>query len=177
MTCIVGIRDGDTALVAFDSYVGTGNAATETTGPTKGLMLFPDVAAGFCGSVMFAQLVEHHLHLAAPVGDEREWMVREFVAGIRRLLNAHQAKIDSGTGVIVAVRGRVFEVTADLSVVEPAAGFAAIGAGGQFARGALWETRTGLTAEGRARRALEAAAALCAHVRPPFHVLRTRVAA
>lgn len=178
MTCVVGIaRPGKGALIAFDSLAG-GSGTYSIRRDPKGAKITPWFAFGFTTSYRFGQILAHHLNLGKKPDDPYDWAVRELVPKARELLTTHGwLKTENGREeageAIIAVRDRVFSLQADFQIAERGDGYAACGSGEDFALGALHVLR-GKPARQSAIRALEAAEAGSAWVRPPWYVLETR---
>lgn len=177
MTCIVALTDANqTAYVAADSARTTdGGMSTIRAGRklfTNGAYLI-----GVAGSIRIEELIHHVLIPPPPPPYPTEsFMVRAFVPQLRTCLHENQATLprrENWTELVdacflVAVNGLVFEIAADLQVVQLDCGIYGIGSGGQLAIGALYATDPQLTPQARLQTALNAAAEFDAAVRPPF---------
>lgn len=172
MTCIVGIADGQRVLIggdsaAGDSYYSVSRADEKvfTNGP---------FAFGFTTSFRMGQLLRYSLSPPdrLPKTEVARYMATQFIDSVRACLKAGgYAKLDNGAEkggtFLVGYAGRLFEVYDDYQVGEPVGGIAAVGAGLQYALGALFAHKTGL-ARYRATLALQAAEKYCGFVKGPF---------
>lgn len=80
-----------------------------------------------------------------------------------------------GGDFLIGVRGGIYHVASDYQVGRSAHGYAAIGCGGQIARGALYASASAPPRK-RVRLALEAAARHCMGVVGPWHIVEARIA-
>ena len=79
---------------------------------------------------------------------------------------------ESGGGFLVATRGHLYGVYSDLQCTESRRGFDALGAGEDFALGAIRALEdVEMTTEERVRAALETAEELCTSVVGPFKIV------
>ena len=136
------------------------------------------VAIGFTTSFRMGQLLAHSLSVPEPPADcnLHRWMVTSFVDAVRDCLKAggyaqKDKEEERGGTFLVGIRGRLFHVSGDYQVGEPAAGFDACGCGFEIARGALAATR-GRPAFDRVTTALRAAEEFSAGVRGPFYIVQ-----
>lgn len=180
MTCIVGIRTDEGALIAFDSRASAGGEITSRR-DLKGGVIDNRVAFGYTYSYRYGQILRHHLKLPPVQGDEHEWAIKTFVPAMRKALSEHgwlrleQQREESGQCVI-GIRNRVFVIESDHSVVDPYLDYCAIGSGREYAMGALtaiYEADPRMYAEAKAELALAAAAQHNAFVAAPWHHVRS----
>jgi ATP-dependent protease HslVU (ClpYQ) peptidase subunit len=137
MTCIVGIEHGGRVLMGGDVQ-GTGfNTKVMHTQPKvfrKNGILF-----GFCGSYRFGQLIEHGLkEPIAPDNDAEiyRWLVTVLVPDIRKSLK--DEGYEQGGNCLVGVRGQLWELQADFSVLRSVKGYGAVGSGYEYALGSVF---------------------------------------
>ena len=101
---------------------------------------------GYAGSFRIGQIIEHcgsFDDMLENIEDLFGFMVNVFVTKlIRELKRNHAVKIESGlytmdSSILVAVRGRIFEILEDFQVAENELGISAIGLGSDAALGVL----------------------------------------
>lgn len=177
MTCIVGVRTPDGAVIGGDSLASTSNGARVLT-HAKVFRLTGDIAVGFAGSYRAGQAVQH-LEPPPLWGDPLEWTIGKLVPEWRQRLKdfgAMQYKdgAEIGTFFLVAAGNRLLQVQDDFQVLELARDFDACGAAADYALGSLHSTHGRVPRE-RCRLALEAAAEFSLHCRPPFTFVETTV--
>ncbi len=137
---------------------------------------------GYTASFRIGQALRRaELPEPSPDRDLYEHMVRRFLPAVAHVLRHDRDEIGDmwtrDTGVPLAARGclavglhgRVFGVTADLSILETGDRIA-IGNGRAYAYGALHALGTRGRPEDRVEKALEATAAYSPSVRGPFHI-------
>ncbi len=178
MTCIVGyLSPTRTVVLGGDSCASSSNIRYTVSQPKvfkKGEFLI-----GYTSSFRFGQLVEHDLELPypAPGSDPLAVMMGEFIPKLRHLLKEQgfskvENNVETGGQLIVGLRGRLFEVQDDFSVLEHKSGYCAVGSGADFALGSLHTSRTaGAEARDAVMAALRAAEAFAPGVMEPFTVL------
>lgn len=181
MTCIIGIETDDGVVIGGDSAGTTSDFSfVQITGQkvwTDGEWTF-----GVCGSFRLAQLLRHALTIPQlPPGDDLEkFLIVDFMdavrntivdAGIVQSKNAIETIADSD--FLIGVRGQLYLVQCDFSIIRSALGYYATGCGMDLALGSLHSTPH-LAAKTRARKALEAAAQHNSAVAPPFIILENK---
>lgn len=186
MTCIAGLEHegrvyigGDSAGVSGWSLTvrADGKVFTDRTRSSKHAPSV-DYVVGFTTSFRMGQLIRYCFEAPPLAGTEdiAEWLVTSFVPELRRVFGKHgYEKSDNGRveggDFLIGLRGELHRISSDFQMGRAAAGFDAVGCGGDIAVGALYTaTRAGRTADPRESvlGALEAAEALNAGVRSPF---------
>jgi len=123
--------------------------------------------------------VRHTVELPEPpsTGDLGRFLTREVVPVLREVAKAAEVRgAEPGapmgrTSLLLGVRGELWEIAGDLTVVAPG-GYAAIGYGYRPAFGALHSlVKLGISGRQAVEMALEAAAATTPSVRAPFTIL------
>lgn len=138
---------------------------------------------GVTGSARVSQLLKYKLDLPDDprTPDTMKFMVTNFTESLRKILGEHGCKeqdrsVDSVSGhswVMVGFRGRLFVVQGDFNVCERSEAYDAIGCGGDFALGSLFETHSNKSQpKQRIERALQCAEKFSAGVRGPFTILK-----
>ena len=193
MTCAVAYREASpdgrkrTITVAADSACFDGDVVMGRKDPKVFWLQrpAPPIVAAFCGSFRAGQVVRQHFKPKLPVDDLDlmhylvfNWMEDEFVTNLRYTLDSHGCLVeDAGckslddTKFIFALFGEIFVVQDDFQVARPANGYAAIGAGANFALGAfhaLTAPDVNLGHQDPVELAMQAASVFSASVLPPF---------
>ena len=182
MTCIVGLVDGSKV------WLGGDRAATDG-GLNRTLLKEPkiftkgNVGFGVCGLPKVMDALKHGIDLPEQSGgDDRKFLVTELVPAIRDgLVKLDAAGKDTspfgGTGevcfegaMLVAYRGRLYNLQGNFQLVEGDEKFASVGSGSKLALGSFEATKKTWGAKKRVLMALEASTknAGCA---PPFDTL------
>jgi ATP-dependent protease HslVU (ClpYQ) peptidase subunit len=141
MTCVVGVAHGGKVYMGADSQGSSGWDKRE--------VLYPKVfnvgqfLIGFTTSFRMGQLLQYQLEVK-PQGNEDDYayMVTAFVESVRELLkNSGWAKVENnqeeGGNFLVGYKGRLYEIQTDMSVLEHADGFDAVGCGRKYALAAV----------------------------------------
>lgn len=174
MTCIAGLVDGDSVLIAGDSAGTAGYDLTTRLDPK--VFVRGGVAIGFTTSFRMGQLLQYRLDVPrVPTLGLHQWMSTRFVDAVRDCLKTggfatRTSEQESGGTFLVGVHGRLFSVETDYQVAEHAGGIAAVGCGAAYALGSL-ATSSG-SGSHRLRRALRVSERFSAGVRGPFTIVR-----
>lgn len=179
MTVIIAAESPTGVVLGCDSYLGS-HGTRLAISRAKWFVNGPCILA-FAGSVRGAQVAEHWLKpFRAPKRNEPDesYLVTVVAASIRGAHEhvggeAEKLVEHNGAVFLVAFRGRVHLIQGDYSVARTRDGYAALGAGEDFALGALAATH-GMPPRDRVRLALEAATRHCSHVSAPFHYTEQR---
>lgn len=173
MTCIVAVEHESGVILGADSFVGDGSTADLTAEPK--IDRHGDIAIGWCGSILIATWMRQ---LSLPKR-KRAQDPRSYVGALAMSLReaAIEAKIATSDGaspssesfLLVACGGGAWTIQPDFSVYRSAYGYASIGAGADYALGALTVSRG--SPRHRVRAALHAAARHSPAVRGPFHLV------
>lgn len=142
MTCIVGIVDGKKVIIGADRQ-GTGGYQ-KVNRIDKKVFKKGEFVIGFTTSYRMGQLIQYKFNPPSLTEkqDLMEYMVSDFVEGIRRTLkDGGFTKIDQneeiGGTFLVGFRGRLFQVESDFQVGESIDKFDSVGCGDRFALGAM----------------------------------------
>lgn len=136
MTCIVGIEFQNKVMLAGDIQ-GTGwnNKVVHTQSKVfnKNGVVF-----GYTTSYRFGQLLEHGL--ANPVIPERDdeiyrWLITVLIPDIKHILKSNEW--EGGGNCLIGVRGQLWELQNDYSVLRSVKGYASVGSGYEYALGSL----------------------------------------
>ena len=183
MSCIVGLKDGNTLYMGADSAGVLGLDITVRADEKvfrRGEMLF-----GFTTSFRMGQILRYCLQIPErrPGQDDYEFLCTHFIDAVVACLSEKGfAKTKDGEksgGIfLLGYRGNIYKIESDFQVGKSAVRYEAVGCGDKYAKGAL-HFMTGpaasdlrLPAEVVVREALAAAAKHSAGVCEPFIVER-----
>lgn len=177
MTCIVGLVHEGRVWLGGDSCGS--NGYTDLTIKAPKVFRRGPYVMGYTTSFRMGQLLECWPKLPEPhpKADRKglhQFMILSFVDWMRTAfedggwLKKNDGR-EQGGKFLVGLRGRIFCVESDLSVLERAEGYDAVGCGAAFALGAMSVLRT--KPRTRLRAALQAAETHGSGVRPPFRII------
>jgi ATP-dependent protease HslVU (ClpYQ) peptidase subunit len=137
MTCIVGLEANGKVFLGGDIQ-GTGwNNKVVHTQPKvfnkKGVIF------GYTTSYRFGQILEHGLQDPVIPEDETDiyrWLITTVVPDIRSALKA--ADYEGGGNCLIGVKGQLWELQNDFSVLRSVKGYGAVGSGYEYAMGSLF---------------------------------------
>lgn len=176
MTCIAGYADGlGHVVIGGDSIASNGYNAQQvrsakvfTNGP---------LVIGYTTSFRFGQIAQYHVkpndgwQTMPPL----HYLITDFVPLLRAALKEHGFAMkdkdrEEGGTMLVGLRGQLFSVQSDYSVLEVLGGIDACGAGEDIAIGAMWAAvHNGVKRVDQVvANGLEAAGTYSALVRPPY---------
>lgn len=172
MTCVIGLTHDKRVYMAADSATAVGWEVLPMTG--KKIFRIGDMLIGVAGNHSVGQLVryikmEKHLD---DISDE-EYLLNVVLVDIRKCLKDHgKTKIENSveelsSEMLVAYHSRLYKIGADCSLLELTSGLQAIGAGREYALGAMLALADKPPCE-RLLRSLEYVAMICACVCAPF---------
>ena len=186
MTCIVGVEGDGVVVGGGDSAGVTDDDLLVVRADEKVFTLLGgDFVLGFTDSFRMGQLLRYSLRLprretreAAYASDPDRFMATTFVDAARACLKKggfarREDDAETGGTFVVGWHGRLYEIDDDYQVGRSVSGYTAVGGGAEIAFGALHATADVDPAE-RVERALEAASAHSATVRPPYVVLSSK---
>ncbi|MCK9569524.1 hypothetical protein M0R72_11340 [Candidatus Pacearchaeota archaeon] len=175
MTCIVGLKQGNTVFMGCDS-AGVGGLNLRVRADRK-VFQKDGFIIGFTSSFRMGELLQHSIRI--PVHhletDIYAYMVTSFIDAVRECLKAggYAAKdkeVETAGNFLVGYKGRLFNIGGDYQVGEALLPYDACGCGENYALGALYANNH-LPPEERITQALMAAQEFSAGVRAPFYVL------
>lgn len=175
MTCIAGISHKGKVWMGGDSATICGDRLQCDTLPKvyrNGEYIF-----GAAGDARIADLLHYAFRPPAPPGKSRldEFMATKFVLSLQKCFEKYAYPSDSEEGetfsgnILVGVKGNLYSLDANFALGRIVDGFDAIGAGAEIALGAFYASFNRKPID-RLHIALNAAAAFCQNVRPPFVV-------
>lgn len=169
MTCIVGIEHGNQVLMGGDLQNTWPNMKLDDAQPSK-VFIKNGILFGGAGSARVGQIMQHGLQ--SPVAPERDeevpgWLVTVLVPEVCKALKdgGHQQE---GNDCLVGIRGQLWHLCADFSVMRSTVGYAAVGSGREYAMGSIFTTAAicGLKDREDAERALKRAIAAAGSFSP-----------
>ncbi len=141
MTCIVGLEFEGKVIIGGDVQ-GTGwNSKVIHTQPK--VFHKSGVAFGYTTSYRFGQVLEHGLKNPVIPEDGEEvyrWLVTVLVPDIAESLKA--AAFEGGGNCLIGVKGQLWELQNDFSVLRSIRGYGAVGSGTEYALGSLFQSMT-----------------------------------
>lgn len=179
MTAIVGLEyDGGVVIGGDAAITWPYHLRVESVEPK--VWQVGEWVLGTCGSCRIGDLLRHALTPPHPPIDDADidkFLRTQFADAVRDVL------VDSGTvysknaleemsesDFLFGLRGKLYSMQADFSIIRSAGGYFATGCGMDLAMGAMHAT-AGLKPTTRIKRALEAAAAHNAAVMAPFTII------
>jgi ATP-dependent protease HslVU (ClpYQ) peptidase subunit len=179
MTCVVAVVDGERGKVVM----GADSAAVEENlivshVPPK-VFKIDEFGIGYCHSFRLGQVIQHFFQ-PPELPDENldedgmmSYMVRKFVPELRIILDANDYPSSdeekASWSLLVGVRSSIYIIESDFHVGYYEDHFAAIGAGYEYALGAMLNSRR--YGEDMAREGLAAAKYFCPYVTGPFNFI------
>ena len=182
MSVIVGFQQDGSVTIGADSAYSSGEGESAFVFPLpQGPKVWEQgpYLIGGCGSPRALQLLRHTAELPDPPaqGDLGRFLVAEIVPILRQVMGAaevhgaQQGAPMGRTSLLLGLRGELWEIAADLTVMDPGV-YGAIGFGFRPAFGALLGiTKLGVSGPRAVEIALEVAAATTPSVCPPFRIL------
>lgn len=157
MTCVVGLTEGNRVYLAADS-LGSGNGVKQQYKTPKLQILTVlqvdelqnstiQLGIGYTTSYRMGDILRHILK-PPKIGiseDENEYLVSKFIPELINCFDDHSYTkskdgVKTGGYFLVGLRGRLFLVQDDFSVLEPSSGYTSIGSGQEFALGSLYSS-------------------------------------
>lgn len=185
MTCIVGLREGDSVWLGGDSLATDFNYYLLGAQPKVFTLEVPEsgsMVVGATGEIRLPQLLQHALTIPErrPGTDVMKWLVRDFIPAVRKTFKAEgytyvENNREGHNGqFLVGFMGRLFKVESNFQITEDSRNVAAVGCGADFALGALFESKAG-SPKAKLLQALRAAEAFSIGVRGPFNFVEAKI--
>jgi ATP-dependent protease HslVU (ClpYQ) peptidase subunit len=179
MTCIAAVVERGRVYMAADS-AGTDQWTQNIRSDGKMFLLSDDMLVGVCGSFRVRDLIRYKFpalrYDAKQCPEIAQFIVTDFVEALRQTLKEGGSCLTNDGAesfdatVLVAYKGRLFEVSGDFQVGEQTVPYHAIGSGSDIAQGSLYSTcGLKMSARKRLEKAMEASERYNAGVRAPFH--------
>lgn len=170
-TCIVGVVHGASVWVGCDSMASDGSSKHALAVPK--VFRVGDMLLGVCGGIRLRDVIEFVVPPERAEGvTDREYLIRSYVPQLRAtfkesgVLLTEDGLDEFGGAVLIAYRGKLYELDCDFAVMEHECW--ATGSGSEYALGAMFAT-TG-DPKKRITTALEAACEYSPTCAPPFHI-------
>lgn len=178
MTCVVGMISKGKVYIGADSAGISGHQVTIRNDP-KVFRRGPFVI-GFAHSFRMGQLLRYKLELPNSFFDKDldEYMVTDFIDSVRICFaeGGHGMHGEAGEEFagkfLIGYQDRLFSIDSDFQVGIPQRGYDAIGAGQEFALGALAVSKE-RSPTAKVTEALRIASTFSAAVAAPFEVIKT----
>lgn len=170
MTCIVGIRHGDSVHLASDRGLSDDDVIISMT--SSKIKQNDKYIIGYADSPGTGQLLHWITLPTPPKRNVEKFMRTTFISSIRKQLNDSgvDLKDNAHASFLVGVSGQLFFIdTTDWQVTE--CEYMAIGSGASIAMGSLYTTSTWKSAEKRAITAVSAAIQLSPTCMGPIDTL------
>lgn len=170
MTVIVGMEfEGRVYLAGDLNGTGSNNKVTHTR--SKVFTTRSEyIVVGYSDCWRYGQILENMIWPTIPdkVVSPYAWLVREVIPWIREQMR--EAGLQKAGRTLVGMRGELWEIQDDFSVIRPDSGYYAIGSGAEYAMGALHALRqstfprNGVDVQALLHRAVRAAEYWCPSV-------------
>ena len=182
MTCIVGLNAKGKIWIGGDSAGTDENLLRVVRRDSKVFKLGTQFIIGYAGSFRFGQLLRYKFVPPEKPEDkdDYEYMVVDWMDALRSVLkDSGFTKIDDNSEAfedsqaLIGYNGRLYGLEEDLQIGELILPYAAYGCGSDFAFGSMntsFQLSKRMSPRKRVQLALEAAAAFCAGVCPPFTI-------
>jgi ATP-dependent protease HslVU (ClpYQ) peptidase subunit len=165
MTCIVGMEYQGSVILAGDIQ-GTGwNSKVVHTQPK--VFALGGVGFGYTTSYRFGQIIEHAMK-APVVPDAKDqvyrWLITVLIPDIAEALK--KANFEGGGNCLIGVKGQLWELQPDFSVIRSTLGYAAVGSGTEYALGSMFNAapKSSRAAVATVRNAVRCAGTFCPSV-------------
>ena len=177
MTCIVSICQDGKVFMGGDS--GASDAESGSIGVVTSPKVFvkDEYIVGYSGNFRFGKFLQYSFEFPKVPSWVKDQKVDEFVNGLfvsalrKQITEFALEEKEKDFGILIGVRGHLFEMGDNYAAVELLNEYNAVGSGSEIARGVLYATGTWKDPIKRIRLALNASAEFNAFVRPPFTIL------
>lgn len=136
MTCIVGLEYKNKVFLGGDIQGTGGNNKVVHTQPK--VFHKKDLVFGYTTSYRFGQILEHNLvNPVIPEKDEEiyKWLVTVLVPDIKTILKSND--YSEGGNCLIGIRGQLWDMQNDFSVLRSVRGFGSVGSGYEYAMGSI----------------------------------------
>lgn len=179
MTCIVAIAQDGVVSMGGDSAATDPQGGTLVTVQMPKIFIKDEYIIGYSGSFRMGKFIQYTLEFPKPPSWAKgsakldEFMNGYVVPALRK--QAKEAELEQGEkedfGLIIGIRGHIFELDENWAAYEPTRGYSASGSGMDVALGSLFSTSNWSNPKKRISSALEASAMHNAYVKAPFTIL------
>jgi len=182
MTCIVAISNPTTKeiIIGGDRAISdTLNGITITSKHPK-VFKWNSYLIGYAGDIRAGKVVQYQFAPPEPNPDIDldYFMNTEFISNLKSCFSDNEYEISkedhsTGFGLIVAINGRIFEITSQFEAIEYTTNYIAIGSASDYALGSLHTTEfiKNITMKQRVEYALTAAAEYSTTCSAPFDII------
>lgn len=138
MTCIIAVETKDNNVVMAGDNLGS-NGHTGSNYHQPKVFKHSGMMFGYTSTFRFGQIIEvmlnnNSIHLPATDAEVYPWLVNTFVPKVRDVLKQNDC---SGGNMLIGVRGQVWEMQGDFSVLRAEDGYNSVGSGEEAAKAAL----------------------------------------
>lgn len=176
MTCIIAIEQNNQVFMGADRMGSNGYSGE----PVAFSKLFQNgiVTIGYSGSFRAGQILQYALEIPTKTltDDIDKWVAIDLTQAIRTAYkeNGWLEEKDGkavGAPILIAVKGRCYQIQTDFSFIRSLTGEYATGSGMDYALGSLRSTRGKIPPKKRIIEALETASEYVVSVQAPFDLL------
>lgn len=182
MTCIVAVSNPLTQEVIMGGDRAISDILNGITITSKHPKIFKwnSYLIGYAGDIRVGKIVQYQFTPPEPSKDiELDYFMNtEFINSLRTCLADNEYEINkednnAGFGLIIAINGRIFEITSQLEAIEYSTNYIAIGSAADYAFGSLHTTEfiKNVTMKQRVEYALAAAAEYSTTCATPFDII------
>lgn len=174
MTCIIALEHKGKVYMGGDSAAVAGWDIQLSADPK--VFQVGEFLIGYTSSFRMGQLLQYNLEIPENAdGNDMRYLVSKFIPAVRECLKeGGYAKIDNnqeeGGFFLIGYHGKAYKVCQDFQITRMTDGYIAVGAGENFALGALAAMKIE-DPEDAIFRALKVAEMFSGAVRAPFHVI------
>lgn len=139
MTCIVGLEFNGKVIIGGDVQGTAWNSKVIHTQPK--VFEKSGVAFGYTTSYRFGQVLEHGLKNPVVPEDADEvyrWLITVLVPDIAASLKA--AAVEGGGNCLIGIKGQLWELQNDFSVLRSTLGYRSVGSGTEYAHGSIFQS-------------------------------------
>lgn len=177
MTCIVAICQDGKVFMGGDSGASDAESGSIATVSSPKVFVKDEYIIGYAGNFRFGKFMQYAVELPKVPSWAKGDKIDEFVNGIfiasirKQIAEMALEEKEKDFGLLIGLRGRVFELGDNYAAVEMSRGYNATGSGAEVATGSLYTTETWKDPIKRIKTALTASAEFNAFVRPPFTIV------
>lgn len=173
MTVCVGLEHDGRVVIGTDSYIGNSDNKGSIDRPK--VFRMGKVAIAYAGGLRVPQILQHTLKVPRYSEAKSSLWTVSLSEQVRRILVEHGAvgqNSDDGhtssADMLIAVGGKVYTLQGDFAIFRVQSGYAAIGAGANYALGSLFSSEHLTDPVERVRLALMAAGQFSPSVCAPY---------
>jgi hypothetical protein len=181
MTCIVAIGDPRTkqSVIAGDRAISDVNQGFISMSKHPKIFMINPYLIGYAGDIKAGKIIQYYFQPSEPNADiELDCHMNTiFMSELKYCFEENEYEPNkeehSTFGLIVAVYGRIFEITSSFEALEYTTNYMAIGSASEYALGSLHTTELNnkIKIRDKAMYALQAAAAFSPSCSEPFDIL------